>query len=67
MVLSMDAPWITERRGTAAASKAAPAPARGACALARAAAPSLQSADPDVLSDWPAALHLLGHIYNGNL
>jgi hypothetical protein len=26
-----------------------------------------QSSDPDVLSDWPAALHLLGHIFNNDL
>ena len=28
-----------------------------------------QSSDPDVLAaeDWPAALHLLGHIHNDNL
>lgn len=29
----------------------------------------LESRDPDVLgaAGWPAALHLLGHIYNGDL
>lgn len=27
----------------------------------------LESADPNVLHDWPCALHLLGHIYNGDL
>lgn len=26
-----------------------------------------QSSDPAVLNEWPAALHLLGHIYNENL
>jgi hypothetical protein len=26
-----------------------------------------QSPDPDVLLNWPHALHILGHIYNGNL
>ncbi|KAI8470986.1 MAG: COP9 signalosome [Monoraphidium minutum] len=27
----------------------------------------LESGDPNVLQDWPCALHLLGHVYNGNL
>lgn len=26
-----------------------------------------QSTDPNVLAQWPAALHMLGHIYNNNL
>ncbi len=28
---------------------------------------AMQSGNPDVLSDWPHALHLFGHIYNGDL
>jgi hypothetical protein len=27
----------------------------------------VQAVDPQVLQDWPCALHMLGHIYNNNL
>jgi len=53
-------------RYCAALLHAAAAPALTPTALPPPSLPR-QSGDPDVLTDWPAALHLLGHIYNNNL